>query len=512
MPYEQPEYLTGLQNAALAYMQGLQERRAREREDSLRREQDERLKQNFLRDLYSRQAQEGDIGSAQRLDEIFGTKPQIPENFGNLRQQTPNVDPASLNQAQLKIMNMVNTIQGTPFDQENKSPEFTEAQKLLHSDLESAQNAVLNKNQTFAGREKAIAAYNTTAQKVQNRMRELRQSKFLPTQIPHPSQRPEQSSLSVQEQAALTGHQRDIEQRNLAGLPTGESNSAFAGPFERYAAEQRAKTEKADREKQLQLKRASDEKYFEDIDRAILEGRVSPGDATKYFSAKRDYVSGKTQELPSISLREKAQDKQDRTDAVRNRRTNMLLMATSRLDDKIGSVDGELGKLETWWEKQMQESPDRADAITDNYMKRKRELDKQKKDLAKRRTDLEKSLDAVMQDEGIPTFGGDENNAGEDIKKRGAKSLYDQLLSMGVDEQSARDRVIADYDYDPIAGEFVPLDAKTPEQMYKKSAPRAGGRQANDRAAKAKALLDQKGFESDENAINTFLRNNPSFK
>lgn len=599
MPYQQPSYLTAFQNAAQAYLSGLQEKEARDREDSLRREQDERLKQNFLRDMMYQQAREGNAASAKYLDKTMGMESTLPDEVpatagpilsrrGSLSAPTfvnkavanpPAPDQRALTSAQNKLYN---SLQGFT----NVSPEMEEANRLLHGELEEAQKAV-GAAKTFKDREAAIQNYNQVAQRVQQRMQALRATGKLSSVQNLTNVSPEieeanrlllenagkavRSAITVEDrEAAIRNYsqiERNIQQRMQAlkatgrlpaaiphvlpnqfapeelqalqarqrqltePLPFGQSvgttrrsveeisptpppaapTGVLAGPFERYAAEQKAKMDKADRDKQLQLKRASDEKYFEDIDRAILEGRVSPGDATKYFAAKRDYVTGKTQELPTINLREKAQDKQDRTDAVRNRRTNMLLMATSRLDDKIGGINSEISKIEAQWNKLTNESPDRADVFAESYIKRKRELEKDKEKLAKRRADLEKSLDAVMQEEGIPTFGADENNFGEDIKKKGAESLYNQLLSMGVDEQSARDRVIANYDYDPIAGESVSKEERTPGETYQPSAPQTGGQQSNARVAKAKALLDEQGYISDPASIEIFLKNNPNF-
>lgn len=80
----QPEYVTALQNAANAYMQGLQNREAREQRERERAQEIEQQRKNFLLNFQSRQAEAGNVGAARQLDTEFGLTPQIPAGFGAL--------------------------------------------------------------------------------------------------------------------------------------------------------------------------------------------------------------------------------------------------------------------------------------------------------------------------------------------------------------------------------------------------------------------------------------------
>lgn len=400
--FYEPPHIAALQNAAQAYLQGLQNREQREESAKTRREA-------FLREQAARAAERGDVGLGGQLDVELGLQPQAPADFGSL---LPARDTAEI-------------------------PNLARAQSRLSAELPTG----LEGMQGF-GRAQAPL-------------------------------------LSEENIAALQQGQKQFEQGNLADLGQrvgGESSSAFMGPFQRFAQEQARKSQEAlDREQQKE-KRAADEKYFEDIDRAILDGRVSPTEATRFFQAKRDYVSGKTQELPVVSLREKpsGESASARLEMARNRKTNTLLTALSRVDNSIQQTDdnitNEFNRLNQLTQ-QMQEAGSEVGAgASAGFIKRINDLYKEREKLKKRRGDFVGILDKLMAEEGMAVPEGfaeeekPETRMGE-IMREGAFELYQKLLDLNVDPEDARRRVIRDFSYDVLSGEktpTVPITTPTP--------------------------------------------------
>lgn len=385
--YYEPSHIAALQNAAQAYLQGLQNREQREESAKMRREV-------FLREQAARAAERGDVGLGGQLDVELGLQPQRPTGFGSLLPQT----------------------ESTGFVPRGAQSRLAEG---------------------------------------------------LPTPEGFASALP---PLSAGDTRALQQRQGEFERENLADLGSrigGESSGAFMGPFQRFAQEQAKKSQEALAREQQKEKRAADEKYFEDIDRAILDGRVSPTEATKFFQAKRDYVSGKTQELPVVNLREKPSGESAfaRLETARNRKTNTLLTALSRVDNSIQQTDdnitNEFNRLNQLTQ-QMQEAGSEVGAgASAGFIKRINDLYKEREKLKKRRGDFVGILDKLMAEEGMTVPEGfaeeekPESRMGE-IMRKGAFELYQKLLDLDVDPEEARQRVIRDFSYDVLSGEKTP--------------------------------------------------------
>lgn len=463
----QPEYVTALQNAANAYMQGLQNREAREQRERERANEAAQQRKNFLLNLQAQQAQMGNVGAARALDTEFGQTPQVPEGFGSLLPKDQVTNPQTLNDAQRKLMGGINAMQGLPT---SESPHYYE----------------------------------------------------------------KHAAFTPDESQALQQGQRAFAQQNLAGLTglsQGKSSPAFQGVFEQFAQQQQVKQQQALEQKQAETKRAQDEKYFEDVDRAVLDGRVSPANATKYFQAKRDYVSGRTTELPTVDFREKPENADARLQTARDRKTNTMLTAISRTDAAVAQANDDITK-----------EFDRLNQITQQYSesggtlpqlagadftKRINDLYKRRDQLQKQKESYNSVLAKLMAEEGLPIEDKKDTempSRADDVNRQEALKVFQRLLALGRDVEYARQESIKWFNFDPMTGEKVP-SSYTPtqsnpagahgvaQQALQATEPQAGRQPQTvvSREDRTRAFLDQAGYESDDAAIKTFLQNNPNF-
>lgn len=405
----QPEYVTALQNAANAYMQGLQNREAREQRERERAQEVEQQRQNFLRNFQARQAEAGNVGAARQLDTEFGLTPQVPAGFGALLpKQNQVTNPQALNDAQRKLMGAISSMQGMPAPE---SPHFYQ----------------------------------------------------------------KHAAFTPDESQALQQGQQAFEQQNLAGLTElsqGKSSPAFQGAFEQFAQQQQAKQQQALEQRQAEIKRTQDEKYFEDQDRLILDGRASPANANKYFQAKRDYLAGKTTELPTLEIREKPDSSgETRLQTARDRKTNTMLMAISRTDNAIATANDDITKEFDRLNQRTQQAKEVGGGLDAtvgaDFTKRISDLYKKRDQLEKQKESYNKVLSKLMDEEGLSVESKEEPlpTRADDVNRQEAIKVFQRLLALGRDAEYARQESIKWFNFDPMTGQKTPssysLPAKT---------------------------------------------------
>lgn len=118
-----PYYITGLENAAQAFMSGLQNREARQRREAELADARAQQKENFLLELSARQAQEGNTQAGKLLDTRLGTAAEVPTGFGALMPKDQVTNPTTLNVQQAQLLQALNRQNG----QTGFSPEQPQA-------------------------------------------------------------------------------------------------------------------------------------------------------------------------------------------------------------------------------------------------------------------------------------------------------------------------------------------------------------------------------------------------